>query len=115
MSITGYYAYIEASSPRRPGDNALLDFDSDLSSGSTCISFSYQMNGRDVGELRVLVNGNVEFSSKGSKGTKWIKKMMTIAGVAAKKVSIIALVFLDKTTTTKKKNNCAFRLICPSI
>ena len=50
------------------------------------------MNGRDVGELRVLVNGNVEFSSKGSKGTKWIKKMMTIAGVAAKKVSIIALV-----------------------
>ena len=61
------------------------------------------MNGIDVGELRVLVNGNVEFSSKGSKGTKWIKKMMTIAGVAAKKVSIIALVFLDKTTTTKKK------------
>ena len=53
------------------------------------------MNGRDVGELRVLVNGNVEFSSKGSKGTQWIKKMMTIAGVAAKKVSIIALVFLD--------------------
>lgn len=83
----GYYAYIEASSPRRPGDNALLDFDSDLSSGSTCISFSYHMNGRDVGELRVLVNGNVEFSSKGSKGGKWIKKMMTIAGVAAKKVT----------------------------
>ncbi|XP_015768782.1 PREDICTED: MAM and LDL-receptor class A domain-containing protein 1-like [Acropora digitifera] len=87
ISGNGYYAYIEASSPRRRGDNALLDFDSDLSSGSTCISFSYQMNGRDVGELRVLVNGNVEFSSKGSKGTKWIKKMMTIAGVAAKKVT----------------------------
>ena len=29
--------------------------------------------------------------------------MMTIAGVAAKKVSIIALVFLDKTTTKKKQ------------
>ena len=66
------------------------------------------MNGRDVGELRVLVNGNVEFSSKGSKGTQWIKKMMTIAGVAAKKVSIIALLFLDK--TKNEKHNCAFRL-----
>ena len=71
------------------------------------------MNGRDVGELRVLVNGNVEFSSKGSKGTKWIKKMMTIAGVAAKKVSINALVFLDK--TKNENNNCAFCLICHSI
>ena len=67
------------------------------------------MNGRDVGELRVLVNGNVEFSSKGSKGTKWIKKMMTIAGVAAKKVSIIALEFLDK--TKNENNNCAFRCL----
>ena len=71
------------------------------------------MNGRDVGELRVLVNGNVEFSSKGSKGTKWIKKMMTIAGVAAKKVSIIVLLFLAK--TKNEKDNCAFRLISHSI
>ena len=68
------------------------------------------MNGRDVGELRVLVNGNVEFSSKGSKGTQWIKKMMTIAGVAAKKVSIIALLFLDYHKTKNEKHNCAFRL-----
>ena len=66
------------------------------------------MNGRDVGELRVLVNGNVEFSSKGSKGTQWIKKLMATAGVAAKKVSNIALVFLDK--IKNEKHNCDFRL-----
>ena len=70
---TGYYAYIETSSPRRPNDNAKLEFTPSLGSGGTCISFNYHMLGRDVGTLKVSVNGKTVFTKSGTQGSRWNK------------------------------------------
>ena len=69
----GYYIYIETSSPRLPGENARLEIKPSLGNGATCISFYYHMLGRDVNELKVLVNGKQQLSKKGSQGDKWNK------------------------------------------
>ena len=74
LSCTGFYAYIETSSPRRAGDNARLEFKPSLAAGtSTCITFYYHMFGRDVGELKVYVNDKQAFSKTKKEGDKWIR------------------------------------------
>ena len=72
-SLTGYYIYIETSSPRQPGDNARLEIEPSLGNGATCFSFYYHMLGRDVNELKVFVNGKQQFSKKRAQGNKWNK------------------------------------------
>ena len=72
-SYTGYYAYIEASSPRSRNDNAKLEFRPPLGNGATCISFYYHMLGSDVGRLIVHVNGKQRFVKSGQQGNKWLK------------------------------------------
>jgi len=69
----GYYIYIETSNPRVPNDNAKLEFKPSLGSGATCISFYYHMFGRDVGALKVSVNGKQAFVKAGTQGDKWNK------------------------------------------
>ena len=77
-SFIGYYIYIETSSPRQPDDNARLEIKPSLGNGATCISFYYHMLGRDVNELKVLVNGKQQFSKKGSQGNKWNKAELKV-------------------------------------
>ena len=49
----GHYIFIEASSPRRPGDNAILRSAALSPQPSTCLTFFYNMYGSDIGALRV--------------------------------------------------------------
>ncbi|XP_068711848.1 MAM and LDL-receptor class A domain-containing protein 1-like isoform X1 [Montipora foliosa] len=73
VSGNGYYAYIEASSPRKQGDNAQMVFKPGLISGETCISFRYHMLGESVGKLKVWVDGIVRFEKSGNQGREWMK------------------------------------------
>ena len=73
LPCIGYYAYIEASSPRKRKQSAKLEFKPSLGSGETCISFYYQMLGEGVGTLRVHVNGIVIFEISKEQGSNWKK------------------------------------------
>lgn len=57
---TGHYIYIEASSPRKPGDNAMLVSALQPSPTSDqCFEFWYSMYGIETGTLNLYIeNGN---------------------------------------------------------
>ena len=65
--FTGHYMYVEASYPRKQGDNAMLaSFPIDGSSPSCSLSFWSHMKGEHVGSLAVLLrhsygNGAADF------------------------------------------------------
>lgn len=55
--LSGYYGFIETSSPRRTGDKAVLtsmQFDATTGNGR-CFSFWYHMYGSSIGKLNVFV------------------------------------------------------------
>lgn len=78
----GYYAYIETSSPRRPGDNAKLVYRTNLGNRGSCISFYYHMKGRHIGELNVKVNGKIVFKKNGQQGETWKKAEIEVKETA---------------------------------
>ena len=59
--------FIEASSPRNPGDAAHLESEEFQPTGSSgrCLKFWYHMYGASIGSLRVWI------SSNGTKGMIW--------------------------------------------
>ena len=63
--------YIEASTPRQPGDEAKIETPGILFSGSSCVKFYYHMYGRDMGTLNVYVDGELVFSRTGNQGRRW--------------------------------------------
>lgn len=72
LTSTGYYMYIETSSPRQQGDNAKLTSPWLQFSGSMCLKFYYHMYGTGIGTLKVNVNRTHVFSVSGDKGNKWL-------------------------------------------
>lgn len=82
-SLSGYYAYIETSSPRRRGDIANLM--SGPFSGVQCLKFAYSMVGRQIGTLKVflLLHGNkLDIWSKTGeqRGSDWKTDNVTLYG-----------------------------------
>ncbi|XP_071499310.1 MAM and LDL-receptor class A domain-containing protein 1-like [Diadema antillarum] len=82
----GYYIYTEASNPRRPGDIAnLLTPPLVANGGDKCFSFYYQLNGEDVGSLRILFQRENSTDRdtlrewSGDQGTVWQKASITIS------------------------------------
>ena len=65
--------YIETSSPRVQGDNAILVSPKLLFSGKNCLEFHYHMFGASMGTLNVFLNGARVFSACKDKGNKWLK------------------------------------------
>jgi len=64
--------YIEASSPRTPGENAKLVLTVPNSGNQSCLSFYYHMYGASAGTLNVY-NGNIKvFSVSGNQGDNWL-------------------------------------------
>ena len=60
---TGYYMYIETSSPQKPGDKArLISSTYSVAAGGSCLQFFYHMWGADTGALNVFlkVNNGIE-------------------------------------------------------
>ena len=64
--------FIEASSPRKPGEIAKLVVTVPNKGNQSCLSFYYHMHGASVGTLNVY-NGNTKvFSVSGNQGINWL-------------------------------------------
>ncbi|XP_055957693.1 MAM and LDL-receptor class A domain-containing protein 2 [Patella vulgata] len=80
----GKYIYIEASNPRKNGDKARLLSEDLPRSTNTCLKFWYNMNGAQVGTLRVWVglkssnNPMPIWELQGNKGAKWLQGQIKI-------------------------------------
>ena len=77
--LTGYYMYIEASSPRKKGDNAMLA-SAVFKPTSTCqLRFFYHMYGSHIGTLNVYTRTSTSgplariWTKTGNQGDKWLK------------------------------------------
>ena len=82
-AITGYYAYIETSSPRRRGDYARLI--SGPFSDVQCLHFSYSMVGSTIGKLNIyhLIHGielDIWARSGKQRGSDWHSDNATLYG-----------------------------------
>ena len=73
--------YIEASSPRQPGDNAKLYSPPLKFFGNMCLQFYYHMYGATTGSLSVTVSGNLVFSARGHKGDMWRKASVNVSAI----------------------------------
>ncbi|XP_067024603.1 MAM and LDL-receptor class A domain-containing protein 1-like isoform X1 [Acropora muricata] len=77
-SESGYYMYIETSSPRVQGDLARLSTPALSFSGATYITFFYHMYGATIGHLEVTVNGRNVFSASDNKGNSWLEASINL-------------------------------------
>ncbi|WAR02788.1 MLRP1-like protein, partial [Mya arenaria] len=75
----GHYMFIESSSPRRPGDNAIFQSATLVGNGQPqCIQFYFNMYGQNIGTLRVWaqpLNGAAVklWELTGNQGVQWSK------------------------------------------
>ncbi len=70
--------YIEASSPRVPGDNAKLELSVSGNGQMSCLKFYYHMYGDTMGTLTVFSGSVVVFNTSGNHGNDWIKAEINI-------------------------------------
>lgn len=81
MIFAGRYIYIETSSPRRPGDNAIISLPNvnSAAKGPQCkIVFWYHMYGGSTGRLNVRLQKlggalTTIWTKSGNQGNKWIQ------------------------------------------
>ena len=84
--FSGYYMYIETSSPRVNGDNAILESPLLTFRGNMCLKFFYHMYGSTIGSLRVKISNQTVFTAVGEKGNKWIEAAITLSFIGKYKV-----------------------------
>ena len=78
--------YIEASSPRKPGEIAKLEVTVPNNGNKSCLSFYYHMNGASAGTLNVY-SGNIKvFTANGNQGDNWLMMVanLYLNGVVSK-------------------------------
>ena len=77
--------YIEASSPRQPGDNAKLVIER-LVRGIVCLKFFYHMYGSHMGTLNVFSGNKTIFTKSGDQGNVWVgvERFMESSGQVSK-------------------------------
>ena len=78
FAFTGYYMYIETSSPRVAGDNAKLEFSVPGNGGLSCLEFYYHMYGDTMGTLTVFSGSKVVFNTSGNHDNTWIQADITV-------------------------------------
>ncbi len=64
--------YIEASSPRKPGENAKLVVTVPNNGNRSCLSFYYHIYGASAGTLNVYSGNTKVFSVSGNQGNNWL-------------------------------------------
>ena len=79
-SLTGYYIYIEVSSPREEDDIAMIRFQGKSDKPSVCLSFYFHMYGNDVGEIYLYNRGRKVWRMAGNQGDVWRRAEIKIAG-----------------------------------
>ncbi|XP_078351318.1 MAM and LDL-receptor class A domain-containing protein 1-like [Oculina patagonica] len=77
-SGSGFYAYIEASSPRVAGENAKIKLSVPGNGELYCLKFYYHMYGDTMGTLTVFSGNEVVFNASGSYGQNWLEAESTI-------------------------------------
>ena len=77
-ALAGYYMYIETSSPRRQGDNAILQVSVSGNGAAACLVFFYHMYGVTIGTLNVYSGNELIFKVSGNQGNYWIRARKTI-------------------------------------
>ncbi|XP_068709846.1 MAM and LDL-receptor class A domain-containing protein 1-like isoform X3 [Montipora foliosa] len=75
---SGYYMYIETSSPRQYGDYATLVSPVQKFSKIMCLTFYYHMYGSAIGNLTVSIDGQVKFFEAGNQGTQWVEAKINV-------------------------------------
>lgn len=87
ISAKGFYAFIETSAPRRPGDKARLISPSISGNFPQCVTFYYHMYGIHVNALNVYLSNGVNtnltspiWSRQGTQGNQWRMGQFQIAG-----------------------------------
>ncbi|XP_057298293.1 MAM and LDL-receptor class A domain-containing protein 2-like isoform X2 [Hydractinia symbiolongicarpus] len=91
----GYYMFIEASSPRRQGDNAML-ISPAISNGPKCFHFWYHMYGPHIDTLNIYTLSNSNMSAalwrkKGTQGNKWFLSNVTVGGSGSFQIVVEAI------------------------
>ena len=78
--------YIEASSPRKPGENARLVVSVPKGGEKSCISFYYHMYGVSTGTLNVYSWNSKIFSVSGNQSNSWVRvdRNLYLNGVVSK-------------------------------
>lgn len=86
--------YIETSSPRKLGDNAIIEKTVTIGSNQ-CLSFYYHMYGFHTGTLNVFVGGRKVFSKSKQQGNKWFKATVRLSQTGTHKVKLIFIFEAD--------------------
>lgn len=84
---SGHFFYIETSSPRQPGDVALLESpDYPASIAKQCFAFFYHMLGKHIGEFNVYIkhgsDNDLVFSKNETQGDMWHKAQIQLLPMA---------------------------------
>ena len=88
---TGMYVYIEASSPRQPGDTARLE--SPWMRGPQCMTFFYHMYGATMSRVVIYIKSQATNQLKTvwlrsqDQGDYWIKERISINETSSYQVS----------------------------
>lgn len=85
--------FIESSSPRRQGDNAML-ISPAISNGPKCFHFWYHMYGPHIDTLNIYTLSNSNMSAtlwrkKGTQGNKWFLSNVTVGGSGSFQASAV--------------------------
>jgi len=84
-----HYVFIETSSPRTQGDDAILQTRSSVQLGSSAsLAFDYHMKGQDIATLKVLVDADVVFVKTGEQGTGWKKAQVSLGSYAGRSATL---------------------------
>ncbi|KAL9986065.1 hypothetical protein ACROYT_G000134 [Oculina patagonica] len=75
---SGNYMYIEASYPRKAGENAKLAVAVPNNGNPSCLSFYYHMYGASAGTLNVYSSKTKVFSVSGNQENNWILKQTNL-------------------------------------
>ncbi|CAF0741635.1 unnamed protein product, partial [Brachionus calyciflorus] len=84
QTVLGYYAYINPINPQKQNDSAWLVSEVLTSPNSGCLTWYYNMYGRDIGKLSVFKRDrnailNTLWNTTGDKGKNWLKGQVTIS------------------------------------
>ncbi|CAH1245320.1 MDGA1 [Branchiostoma lanceolatum] len=92
-SFSGFYMYIETSSPRQPGDVARMISPRVDTNALSCLRFAYHMFGRDTGTLNVLVDNGLTrtglrqvWHTTGEQGNVWNQARLDVTGISVQVV-----------------------------
>lgn len=83
-----HYLYIEASSPRKEGDIAIIGTAPLFVPLDAALSFAYHMYGSSMGKLAVTVGGDEVWFKQGDQGDEWKTATINLSSKAGQIISV---------------------------